>query len=93
MELTPIRTGRKITGYTYRGVSVIRKDNDGTTLWAWGLVRYLDGAQLREVKTKNEITAQIDKTLDSKGRDYYAKPVIYVAHNGLLVDARLIEAN
>jgi hypothetical protein len=92
MELTAIRTGRKITAYEYRGVSITRNDSEGGTLWEWTLIRAYRGPDVIQVRTKDEIITHIDKTLDSKGRDWYAKPVIYIAHNGKLVDARLLGA-
>lgn len=89
MELVTIRTGRKITAYQYRGVLVTRTEYNGVTLWEWTQTR-LDGPQLRQVKTKDAFIATIDRSLKPGGRDWYGKPVEYVAHDGQLIDVRLI---
>jgi hypothetical protein len=92
MELVAIRTGRKITAYKYRDVLITRNDDEGVTLWEWTKTR-LDGPVLCQAKTKSEITEQIDKSLKKGLRDWHARLVEYVAHDGNLIDARLIEVN
>jgi len=87
-KITEIREGRKVIAFRYRDVFVTRIESDGVTLWRHQLHRYHGGQIDVDARTKAEAIEQIDKSF-RPGRDWYAKPVIYVAVDGELIDARL----
>ena len=90
-NITYIRDGRKIMGFRYRDVLVVRNDSDGVTLWEWEKMRFQDGHILCQAKSTKAAAALIDETLKKGRRDWYAKLVEYVVNeDGILIDARLL---
>jgi len=75
-KLRRFRTDGKLH-YEYRNVLIWKEGN----YFVWEMQRISDTTWRYFNRLKNT-TAAIDKALDETGRDWYAKPVRYIAHNG-----------
>ena len=82
-EPIAIREGRKIVGYSYREVNIKRIEGGFEFIFD----RYDREVVERFARTRSEIIALVDKTLDQQGRTYNARPIVAMAINGMVVSA------
>lgn len=89
-KITYIRDGHAVLGFRYRDVLVTRIESDGVKYWQCELVRW--GADVFDAahNTKNDAIEYIDAVLDYEGRNHRGHSVGYVAHDGNLIDVRLL---